>query len=601
MPMAPTCPNDACHRADLPLESLTDILLRTGQCDVRALERGRRVAEETGQRLDKVLIQLGLVSSAGWPTPTRRCSTCRSPAPISYPAEPAAVRRPPGRALPAPRARHADGDGRRPLVAGAGRSARPLHPGRRSPPPPGMSVRLEIAVPIELDAALKRLYPDEARRRPARRRRRRAARGGHRAAEGPGERGAGHPAGQPADHPRRRDARLRHPHRAVRGPAARALPHRRRAARGRDAAARLHAADHLAHQDHGAARHRRAPAAAGRPHQARRCAASEIDFRVSTLPTLYGEKRRDAHPRPRRRASSTIATLGLRRPMITQVQRERSTLPNGIVLVTGPTGSGKTTTLYTGAAGAQHGRRARSSPSRTRSNTSCTASTRSRCKPQIGLTFASLLRSILRQDPDVIMVGEIRDLETAQIAMQAALTGHLVLSTLHTNTAAAAITRLLDMGVEDYLLTSVLRGVLAQRLVRRLCPACRRPTPAPPELIERFELDRAGDGGADHAVSPGRLPRVPRHRLSRPARHRRIPDTRAGDRPPDLRRAPTMPASSARRSPTGMRPCSMPASRPRSPARRRSRKSCAASARRTDDAVLPLPRDRARRRRPARR
>ena len=108
-------------------------------------------------------------------------------------------------------------------------------------------------------------------------------------------------------------------------------------------------------------------------------------------------------------------------------------------------------------------------------------------KPQIGLTFASLLRSILRQDPDVIMVGEIRDLETAQIAVQAALTGHLVLSTLHTNSAAATITRLRDMGVEDYLLTAVLRGVLAQRLVRRLCPHCRR--------------DRAGAAGIGRAVS----------------------------------------------------------------------------------------------------
>ena len=106
----------------------------------------------------------------------------------------------------------------------------------------------------------------------------------------------------------------------------------------------------------------------------------------------------------------------------------------------------------------------------------------------IGLSFASLLRSILRQDPDVIMVGEIRDAETAQIAVQAALTGHLVLSTLHTNSAAAAVTRLRDMGVEDYLLTAVLRGVMAQRLVRRLCPACRRAEPAAPQLIERFRL-----------------------------------------------------------------------------------------------------------------
>ena len=111
-------------------------------------------------------------------------------------------------------------------------------------------------------------------------------------------------------------------------------------------------------------------------------------------------------------------------------------------------------------------------------------------RSQIGLTFASLLRSILRQDPDVIMVGEIRDGETAQIAVQAALTGHLVLSTLHTNSAAAAVTRLRDMGVEDYLLTAVLRGVMAQRLMRRLCPDCRRTEPAAPELVERFKLDR---------------------------------------------------------------------------------------------------------------
>jgi general secretion pathway protein E len=115
-------------------------------------------------------------------------------------------------------------------------------------------------------------------------------------------------------------------------------------------------------------------------------------------------------------------------------------------------------------------------------------------KPQIDLSFANLLRSILRQDPDVIMVGEIRDLETAQIAVQAALTGHLVLSTIHTNSAAATITRLRDMGLEDYLVTAVLRGVLAQRLVRRLCLECRLATPAPPEMIARFALTRFGPG-----------------------------------------------------------------------------------------------------------
>jgi general secretion pathway protein E len=109
-----------------------------------------------------------------------------------------------------------------------------------------------------------------------------------------------------------------------------------------------------------------------------------------------------------------------------------------------------------------------------------------------GQTFANSLRSILRQDPDVVMIGEIRDLETAQIAVQSALTGPLVLSTLHTNSAAATITRLRDMGLEDYLITAVLRGVLAQRLVRRLCQACRRPADAAPAIVERFGLAPRG-------------------------------------------------------------------------------------------------------------
>src|SRR5207253_1741785 len=109
-------------------------------------------------------------------------------------------------------------------------------------------------------------------------------------------------------------------------------------------------------------------------------------------------------------------------------------------------------------------------------------------KPQIGLNFAALLRSILRHDPDVIMIGEIRDLETAEIAVQAALTGHLVLSTLHTNNAAATVTRLRDMGVEDYLLTATLKAVLAQRLVRRLCDSCKRAEEAPTALVHRLKL-----------------------------------------------------------------------------------------------------------------
>jgi len=213
----------------------------------------------------------------------------------------------------------------------------------------------------------------------------------------------------------------------------------------------------------------------------------ETDFRVSTIPTMHGET---VVLRVLDRSAMVFeySRLGLPQPVIARLSKALD-LPNGIVLVTGPTGSGKTTTLYTGLQ-------------------SLNATTRKvvtvedpieyqlpginqvQVKPQIGLTFARLLRSILRQDPDVIMVGEIRDLETAQIAVQAALTGHLVLSTLHTNSAAATITRLRDMGVEHYLLTAVLRGVLAQRLVRRLCLQCRREDAASAEVVARFGLER---------------------------------------------------------------------------------------------------------------
>ena len=156
--------------------------------------------------------------------------------------------------------------------------------------------------------------------------------------------------------------------------------------------------------------------------------------------------------------------------------------PHGILLVTGPTGSGKTTTLYTALS---------------KLNTpdvkiitvedpveyQIEGINQIQAKPQIGLDFANALRSIVRQDPDIIMIGEMRDLETARIAIQSALTGHLVLSTLHTNNAAGGITRLLDMGVEDYLLTSTVNGILAQRLVRRLCLHCRAPEPVTAEAL----------------------------------------------------------------------------------------------------------------------
>ena len=136
--------------------------------------------------------------------------------------------------------------------------------------------------------------------------------------------------------------------------------------------------------------------------------------------------------------------------------------------------------------------------------------------PKIELTFASGLRSILRQDPDVIMVGEIRDSETAEIAIQAALTGHLVFSTLHTNDSFGAMTRLIDMGIEPFLVSSSMLAVLAQRLVRVLCPDCREPTPRPPPSCRALGSTRADIPQAD--LSCQRMPLVPQYRLSRPNR-----------------------------------------------------------------------------------
>ena len=197
----------------------------------------------------------------------------------------------------------------------------------------------------------------------------------------------------------------------------------------------------------------------------------DVDFRVSTIPSLHGETV-VLRILDRTAVVFDYARLGLS-PAVIRKLGSALELPNGIVLVTGPTGSGKTTTLYTGLLALNAVTR-KIVTVEDPIEYQLQGINQIQVRAQIGLTFASLLRSILRQDPDVIMVGEIRDGETAQIAVQAALTGHLVLSTLHTNSAAAAVTRLRDMGVEDYLLTAVLRGIMAQRLVRRLCPDCRR-------------------------------------------------------------------------------------------------------------------------------
>lgn len=202
-----------------------------------------------------------------------------------------------------------------------------------------------------------------------------------------------------------------------------------------------------------------------------RLVGREIDLRVSSLPTLYGES---VVMRILDRSSIVVdlSALGMHRDTLGAFT-DMIAHPHGLLLVTGPTGSGKTTTLY-GALDKINSPDRKIVTIEDPVEYQLSGVNQIHVKAQIGLTFASGLRSIVRQDPDVIMVGEIRDAETAEIAIQAALTGHLVFSTLHTNDAAGAVSRLLDMGVEDYLLASSLLGVLAQRLVRQLCGKCAR-------------------------------------------------------------------------------------------------------------------------------
>jgi general secretion pathway protein E len=225
----------------------------------------------------------------------------------------------------------------------------------------------------------------------------------------------------------------------------------------------------------------------------------EIDIRVSTIPSLHGESV-VLRILDRSAVDLDFARLGMGEDLRTRICKLLE-LPNGIILVTGPTGSGKTTTLYTGLLHLNSVERnivTVEDPIEYQ----LPGITQIQVKPQIGLQFASLLRAILRHDPDIVMIGEIRDLETAQIAVQAALTGHLVLSTVHTNSAAATIARLRDMGLEDYLLTATMNGIMAQRLVRRLCTKCRRPVVAAPELVRRFELERFSSAGPISIFEP---------------------------------------------------------------------------------------------------
>jgi general secretion pathway protein E len=469
---------------DRRLELLASHLISAHQCDQQTIERGRRVAAESGQRLDQVLIQLGLVTERGLAEAYAALLGVPIASPARYPQAPLFPERLAIRFLRTARALPLaiESDVLVLAVADALDDFTPAAIAAAT----GHRVRLEIAVPIELEAAFTRLYPDGE----------------------PGDAAAGdtdHGAGLEEDAERLKDLASEAPvirlvnqiiGRAVETHASdihiEPFEDRLRVRYRYDGV--LHEAD--------SPTARLAPAIISRikimskldiaerrlPQDGRIKMAvrgTDIDFRVSTIPSLYGEK---VVLRILDRSSVVFdyEKLGLP-PAVVREWTRALELPNGILLVTGPTGSGKTTTLYTGLTTINTPTRnivTVEDPIEYQLN----GINQIQTKPNIGLTFATLLRSILRQDPDVIMVGEVRDLETAQIAVQAALTGHLVLSTLHTNSAAATITRLRDMGLEDYLLTAVLRGVLAQRLVRRLCDACKRETDAPPELVAHFDL-----------------------------------------------------------------------------------------------------------------
>jgi general secretion pathway protein E len=238
-----------------------------------------------------------------------------------------------------------------------------------------------------------------------------------------------------------------------------------------------------------------------------------VDIRVSVIPTASGERI------VLRLLDQGRGNLGLEDagfgPDTLKVFRELIGISHGIILLTGPTGSGKTTTLY-GALNELNNQEWNILTVEDPVEYQLPGIGQMQVHPKIDLTFANCLRHILRQDPDIIMIGEIRDRETAEIAIQASLTGHLVLSTLHTNDSASAVTRLIDMGVEPYLISSTVAGVMAQRLLRVICPNCRQVRPVEEAVVVTAELRRMGatspklykGAGCDKCVKTGYLGRT---------------------------------------------------------------------------------------------
>ena len=478
-----------------PAETLSELgaaLIEAGVIDSRTLDRARRVGAETGARLDRVLTSLGLVSERGLAEAMAKLLRSPLASAADYPQAPLYQDR--------LKARFLRTAGAMPIANGNGRillaMTDPLDTFTRDSVAAALSqpVATAVAIPVEFEAAFERLYPDAD-----------ADQGDITLSEevvaniGPLE----------EDAERLRDLASEEPViRLVNNMIARAVETRASDIHIEPFADRLRVRfrhDGVLHEVESPPARLQAAVISRIKIMARLDIAErrlpqdgrtkltvrgrEIDFRVSTIPSLHGEAV-VLRVLDNSAVEFDYDRLGFMPDVRAAVERALQ-LPNGLVLVTGPTGSGKTTTLYTGLLGLN-----------TVSRMIVTVEdpieyqlagiNQIQVKPQIGLNFATLLRSIVRQDPDVIMVGEIRDLETAQIAIQAALTGHLVLSTLHTNSAAATITRLRDMGVEDFLLTATLRAVLAQRLVRRLCPECKVPELASTAQIDRFGLARLG-------------------------------------------------------------------------------------------------------------
>ena len=459
-------------------------LTAAGLCDALSLERARAVARESGCTSAQALVQLGLVSERTLAESWAAMFGMSMTAVADYPSEPVLPERLRPRFLRAQRVL--------PLAIEAGPGGRGVlrlamaDPFDRFAPAAirlatGLETRVEVAVPIELEAALDRLYPEAEA-----------------AAETP-EHGEAHE----DDAERLKDMASEAPViRLVNQIIGKAVE---------TAASDIHIEPFEDRvriryrydgdlQDAETQPARLAPAIISRlkilakldiaerrlPQDGRiRIAVrgQDVVFRIATAPSLHGEII-VLRVLDRSAVSFDYAAQGHDAQVIERLKAALAA-PNGIMLVTGPTGSGKTTTLYT-ALLSLNAEETKIITVEDPIEYQLPGINQIQVRPQIGLGFATLLRSIVRLDPNVIMVGEIRDLETAEISARAALTGHLVLSTLHTNSAAAAITRLRDMGLEDYLLSAVLRGVLAQRLVRRLCDACKISAPAPEDFARRY-------------------------------------------------------------------------------------------------------------------